>query len=724
MSEHWAFRCWLVSNKVSFGALLETHIKELNLNQVLTAICPNWSFLSNHAADEDGRIILVWKKPFSVVLLRLSKQTLTCKVSFPGISDFIFTTVYAANTLEERNDLWIDLLETEAALSLRNTAWLMGGDFNETLHPSEHSQPDFNQITSPMINFKDCLDQLELRDLRYHGTKFTWSNNLAQFLAPDISDHSPCCINLASAPPSVGTLLFKFYNYLAGCSNFLGTDFTPVHCHSLKALSAKQKLIKSSLRSLNKDNYSDIQKRVSEATDLLRAVQLVEATSAEDVGNLAAFYFRNILGSPMQFRSQRLVPLISRFTRALCSPEDASNLACHPSPEEIQKTIFRLNPNKISGSYGLTFGFNKAVWPILVFFSSGLSTAETQLIESSTGIPHGAFSAKVAWTLVTSPKEEDGWELRTSTLGIEYAPSNFSGFSSLELSPFRLTGYIRTLQDTMLMWIRLKPGDGHTTIFWSDPWTLFGPLINFIGPMGPRLMGIPRDATVSSIWRANCWDLIRRFHVYAMISIGVLGFLVWAHHIIDGSTKANFSAKTIYHQIREQNQVVDWSPIIWLKRGIPKHNCLAWLFILNRCPTRDRLLSWGLTTEPICLLCNTTEESRDHLFFECEYSFAVWSKLAQKLGFSTTIRDWSVVVDGLLSITPNNSRKYLMILAWQATIYELWRDRNNRLHRSIHKHLNLILKGIELTIKNRISAFRLQNPQAANNVMQLWMSLY
>lgn len=46
---------------------------------------------------------------------------------------------------------------------------------------------------------------------------------------------------------------------------------------------------------------------------------------------------------------------------------------------------------------------------------------------------------------------------------------------------------------------------------------------------------------------------------------------------------------------------VPWFPLIWLKKGIPKHCSLAWLMQLNRSPTRDRLISWGLQTDPLCL---------------------------------------------------------------------------------------------------------------------------
>lgn len=51
--------------------------------------------------------------------------------------------------------------------------WLVGGDFNETVYPSEQSDNQSNYISAPMRDFKACLDQLELRDMRYHGLLFT-----------------------------------------------------------------------------------------------------------------------------------------------------------------------------------------------------------------------------------------------------------------------------------------------------------------------------------------------------------------------------------------------------------------------------------------------------------------------------------------------------------------------------------------------------------------------
>lgn len=203
-------------------------------------VCPNWKFASNHQDDHDGRIILIWKAPLYVVVLQSSRQSMTCRISCPDSHDFFYTAIYEVNTIEERSDLWVELINLQVHFNLDTTPWLIGGDFNEILHPSEHSPSGGSTFTSPMIDFKACIDQLEKRDLRYHGCKFSWTNkqsddpiswkidrtlinehwlnsyprSVANFLAPEISDHTPCYIRLGSPTPLAGTKPFKFFNYL------------------------------------------------------------------------------------------------------------------------------------------------------------------------------------------------------------------------------------------------------------------------------------------------------------------------------------------------------------------------------------------------------------------------------------------------------------------------------------------------------------------------------
>lgn len=53
----------------------------------------------------------------------------------------------------------------------------------------------------------------------------------------------------------------------------------------------------------------------------------------------------------------------------------------------------------------------------------------------------------------------------------------------------------------------------------------------------------------------------------------------------------------------------------------PKH-AFSWIAILNRFATKDRLRRLGLSIDECCILCGVENESRDHLFFSCSFSFS------------------------------------------------------------------------------------------------------
>ncbi|CAF2174587.1 unnamed protein product [Brassica napus] len=58
-----------------------------------------------------------------------------------------------------------------------------------------------------------------------------------------------------------------------------------------------------------------------------------------------------------------------------------------------------------------------------------------------------------------------------------------------------------------------------------------------------------------------------------------------------------------------------------------------------------------------------------------------------------------------------------------STIYELWWERNERMHQGKYRSTDSLWKRIKSMIKNKISALRPENNTAASAILQFWFSL-
>lgn len=60
-----------------------------------------------------------------------------------------------------------------------------------------------------------------------------------------------------------------------------------------------------------------------------------------------------------------------------------------------------------------------------------------------------------------------------------------------------------------------------------------------------------------------------------------------------------------------------------------------------------RMRGWGL--EQSCVFCGERDESRDHLYFACPYTFTVWMNVAEGLLTRRITPDWEDTISSLLS---------------------------------------------------------------------------
>lgn len=283
------------------------------------------------------------------------------------------------------------------------------------------------------------------------------------------------------------------------------------------------------------------------------------------------------------------------------------------------------------------------------------------------GAPNTARGAKIAWDIVCSSKESGGLGLRRLTswnkvLALKLIWLLFSAAGSLWASWIRLNlignrNFWELNPASSGSWIwrklcKLRPlarpfivcevGAGITAKFWHDNWTGLGPLIDVTGPRGPQIVGMPIDVVVRDALRGKDWWLSssRSRNPVILLLRSALpcpgsvfesqqdDTYLWKS---DQQAPTNrFSAAGTWLALNPPAPPVPWSKSVWFKGRIPKHAFIAWVVSWNRLHTRDRLRSWGLNIPSICLLCSNQDETRDHLFFECTYSLAIWSFFTSK----------------------------------------------------------------------------------------------
>lgn len=363
-------------------------------------------------------------------------------------------------------------------------------------------------------------------------------------------------------------------------------------------------------------------------------------------------------------------------------------------------------------------------------------------------------TARVSWNEVTKPKKEGGlgindlllWNkacyLKLIWLLFFQAGSVWVAWFKEEVLNGNLSNLWTTapnrqfswqvnkllkLSPLIYEWIHLRVSNGLSCRFWSDNWSPFGSLTKYL-QLGPQSsLGIPLTATLASLCSNNSWRLPSarsenqvqlHVHLTTIVLNDEEDYYEWE---IDGKVEKAYSIGTVYHNLREQGACVPWFLTIWNKGGIPRHSFLAWLFVLNRCPTRDRIRGWGLVTSPLCLLCNVAPESRDHLYFECPYAWGIWSTLAPRCGLLPA-RTWSSVMIQLASQNRRSPKGMLSLLCWQGCLYWTWTERNARLHRNTSRPFDVITRLLDRQIKDRILSFRTFNPSVSSIMMQQWLS--
>lgn len=138
-----------------------------------------------------------------------------------------------------------------------------------------------------------------------------------------------------------------------------------------------------------------------------------------------------------------------------------------------------------------------------------------------------------------------------------------------------------------------------------------------------------------------------------------------------------FRINLIYAKLRPVMPKVNWRRILLNNSASPKSLFVTWLAVQHRLTTKDRLISWNVACDPLCVLCGTSPETVQHLFFAFTFSAAVWESVLSYVGVVRKSLSFDSELQWVLHrCRRTDSRSRLVVLLFSETIHCLWLLRN------------------------------------------------
>ncbi|KAE8716626.1 Multicopper oxidase LPR2 [Hibiscus syriacus] len=200
-------------------------------------------------------------------------------------------------------------------------------------------------------------------------------------------------------------------------------------------------------------------------------------------------------------------------------------------------------------------------------------------------------------------------------------------------------------------YIAVVNGSLRTLVQEATGFTIGCLLVRYLGvPLVPRKLTkkncvglVEKIKAKLGLW-SNIWlSYAGRLQLVKAVLFSIANFwcrqliLLAAVGLISGLLKAK---PHLAREIRERKVKVEWHKIVWFPMHIPKHSLIAWMAILDRLPTADRLARMRIEVDDKCRLCEATTETRSHIFFECSFSKAVREGIARLCNVNITVGTW------------------------------------------------------------------------------------
>lgn len=202
--------------------------------------------------------------------------------------------------------------------------------------------------------------------------------------------------------------------------------------------------------------------------------------------------------------------------------------------------------------------------------------------------------------------------------------------------------------------------------------------------------------------------------------------LLWRNTI--SRQPGQFNSALTWSTLHSLTDIVCWKDAVWFSNSIPKDSFIFWLIMKDRLPTRDRLFSWGLQVPFICRLCAAEPESTSHIYFKRAFSSQVYNQLFIHHNFNPS-ENLVDSVSWVIRSSTSRKVKTICLFTLQAIIYELWRERNSRIHSNSTRPYQTVTKEIQIILKKKLYGLDrlgrgVQVPSTESSYLSSWFGFF
>ena len=174
--------------------------------------------------------------------------------------------------------------------------------------------------------------------------------------------------------------------------------------------------------------------------------------------------------------------------------------------------------------------------------------------------------------------------------------------------------------------------------------------------------------------------------------------------------------------IKEVYTDCGWDKAVWYNYATPKYAFIHWVAMHDRLSTGSRMLKWSVNINPECVFCREPVETREHLFFECQFSAEVWKTLTKRFLREYYTGKWHEILQPISATPQQRVPKFTLQYVFQAALYTIWRERNSRRHGDKPSSMQRIVHLLDKNIRNRFTTIQRMGNNKYEEGLRFWFA--